>query len=305
MNGLLLIVFSAVFASGQTLAPWGSLSKLADERYEADDFKAAELLRREALRLAEEKLAPADKQLASLLANLAISLHFSARDAEADPLARKAYVIAEQSGDQRLIGAVLNTLGVVLAGEGDTARAEPVLRRSVALIEQSEGADALHVAEAANNLATLYSDTHQYAKAEQQMARVLPIYEEHLGPAHPVLAMALGNMFTIFSDQHREAAGEPYLRRALSIGEKTFPKSLNMANLQHCLAALEASRDNFQEAARLLEKVIATQERLLGPEHPQLAHSLSDYSAVLRHLHQRVEAKQAQNRANLILKSFH
>jgi tetratricopeptide (TPR) repeat protein len=305
LSVLLLIVFSVVFVNGQTPVPWVNLSQLANERQEADDFAGAEQLCREALRLAEEKLGLVDKQLAPLLSNLALSLHFLARDAEADPLARRAYLLAEQSGDQKLTGKVLNTLGVVLAGEGELARAEPVLRRSVALLEQSEGAEGLDVARAANNLSTLYADTHQFVKAEQELARALPIYEKHLGPELPEYAMALGSMFTILYEQHRVAEGEPYLRRALALGEKMFPHGLNMANLQHCLAALEASRENYKEAARHLEKVVAIQERVLGPEHPLLAHTLVNYSNVLRRLHQKNEAKQAQNRANLILKSLH
>jgi tetratricopeptide (TPR) repeat protein len=305
LSVLLLIAFSVVFVNGQTREPWVSLSQLANERQDADDFAAAEKLRREALRLAEEKLGLVDKQLAPLLANLAVSLHSEGRDAEADPLARRAFFLAEQSGDQKLTGQVLNTLGVVLAGQGELARAEPVLRRSVALLEQSEGADALEVAKAACNLATLYAEIHQFVKAEQELALVLPVYERHLGPEHPAYAMALGSMFTILYEQHRVAEGEPYLRRALAVGEKVFPESVKMANLQHCLAAFEMSREHFKEAARLLEKVIATEERMLGHEHPELAHALVNYSYVLRRLHQKNDAKLAQNRANSILKSFH
>jgi tetratricopeptide (TPR) repeat protein len=303
MSILLLLVISAVFANGQPAA-WESLSKLASQRFQADDFGAAELLRREALRLAEEKLGPEDKQLAGLLANLALSLHTMARDAEAEPLARRAFFIAEQSGDLRLTGMVLNTLGVVLAGEGEAARSEPVLRRSVGLLEQADGPDALNVARAANNLITLYADTRQYAKAEQEITRILPIYERALGPEHPDYALALSNMFTILYQQGRGVEGEPYLRRAIAIGEKVFPQSLNMANIDHCLAVFETTAGNYKEAARLFERIIAIQERLLGPGHPLLARTLVNYSSVLQHLHQKTEAKHAQNRANLILKSL-
>ena len=48
--------------------------------YVLDSF---EKLRREALELAEKQLGPEDKQLAPLLGDLAFSLHFEARDAEA------------------------------------------------------------------------------------------------------------------------------------------------------------------------------------------------------------------------------
>lgn len=290
MRILLLFVFSAVFASGQS--------------QDSDDLAATESLRREALRLAGQKYRPEDRMLAPPMTNLALALHAEARDAEADPLARRAVLIAEQSGDRRLLGATLNGLGVVLAGEGEKARAEPVLRRSVTLLEESEGKDALDVAQAANNLATLYSDTHQFRQAESILARVLPVYEKYLGAEHPLYAMVSGNMFTALYQEGRAAEAEPYLRRALAIGEKKFPGTLNMARLRQCLAAFEVSRQNNQEAARLLKQVIATEERLLGPQHPELARALENYAGVLRHLHQKNEAKIAHNRASMIQKSL-
>jgi tetratricopeptide (TPR) repeat protein len=301
MSVILMIVFSALFAIGQT--PWEGLSKLARQRQNADDLAGAESLRREALQLAEKQLGPADKQLAPMLADLAFVLHFEARDAEAEPLMQRAYLIAKESGDDRLTGSMLNVLGVVLSGEGQKARAEPVLRRSVALLDSFETTDGLNTARADNNLATLYLDTHQYAKAEEEMTRALPIYERNLGPDDPELALVLGNMFTVLAAQHRSDEGEPYLQRALVIGRKAFPGSLKMANLEVCLAALKAQHEEFKEAAVLLKGVIATQERLLGPEHPEVAHSLTAYATVLHHMHQKTEAKNALNRANMILKS--
>jgi Tetratricopeptide repeat len=301
MGGILLIVFSVVFAIGQS--SWQDLMRLARERQNADDFVGAESLRWQALRLAEKELGPADKQLAPLLGDLAFSLHFAARDAEAEPLIQRAFSIAKESGDRRLTGLMLNILGIVLSGEGQKARAEPALRRSVALLEESMGAESLDVARAANNLATLYLDTRQYAKAQEEMARALPIYEHRLGSDDPEVAQVSANMFTVLAAQRRATEGEPYLRRALAVGEKAFPESLRMANLQLCLAALEESRENFKGAAVILEKVIATQERLLGPQHPELAHTLAGYSSVLRHMHQNAGAKIALNRANMIRKS--
>ena len=301
MRVVLLIVFNAVFAIGQS--GWQEMTKLARQRQNADDFSGAERLRREALALAEKQLGPADKQLAPILGDLAFNLHFEGRDAEGEPLAQRALTIARDAEDRKLTGLMLNVLGIILSSEGQKARAEPVLRRSVALLEETEGADNILVAKASNNLATLYLDTHQFAKAEGEMLRALPIYEQVLGPLDPEVAVVSGNMFTVLAAQRRAAEGEPYLRKALAIGEKVFPGSLKMANLQLCLAAFEESREHFKEAAGLFEKVIATQERVLGSDHPDLAHTLAGYSSVLRRLHQKSEAKQAQNRANLIMKS--
>jgi tetratricopeptide (TPR) repeat protein len=296
MMVFLLLVFNAVFASGQPA--WANLSKLARQKQEADDFAAAESLRREALRLAEQELEPADQRLVPLLADLALTLHFEARDAAAEPFAQRGLAIAKESGDQRLLASPLNVLGVVLSGEGQKARAEPILRRSVSLFNEN----TLDYARAVNNLAILYLDTHQLDKAETEMAAALPAYEKSVGPEDPEFALALSNMFTILAMDRRAAQGEPYLRQALSIGQKHFPEGLRMADLQLCLAAFEASREHLKEAARLLEKVIATQEKFLGPQHPELAHSLRAYAIVLRRMHQKSEAKNALNRANMIQK---
>jgi tetratricopeptide (TPR) repeat protein len=303
MSIILLVFSGALFATGQARGPWEAPSKMADKYQDVDRLGDAEKLRREALRFAEQELGPADKQLVPLLAKLATLLDAEGKDAEAEPLAHRAYFIADQSGDRKLTGVALNALGVVLAGEGDPVRAEPVMRRSLALLEESEGADSLDVAKAANNLAALYSKAREYAKAEPLVARALKGFERYFGPDSPEIALPLANMFIVLAGQNRAAEGESYLRRALAIGEKAFPGSLQMAHFQLCLAALEANHRNYQEAARLLENVIAIQERLLGPEHPELGRSLASYSAVLRNLHQKTGAKEAQNRANMILKS--
>jgi Tfp pilus assembly protein PilF len=270
-----------------------------------EDYAGAEKLCREALQVAEQQLGVDDKRLVLLLAQLGGALHAQARNAEAEVLAQRGLAIANASEDPKMIGIALNFLGVILSSQGEVARAEPLMRRSLALLEQAEGNETLDTAKAMNNLATFYARIREYAKAEQQMTRALPIYERVFGPEHPEFANALGNMFVILFEQRRAAEGEPFLRRALAIGEAKFPRSGKMAHLRGFEAGLEASRGNFNRSARLLEEVIAIEERVLGPEHPVLANSLVQYSEVLRRLHQKSEAKQAQNRANTILKSFH
>jgi tetratricopeptide (TPR) repeat protein len=305
MRLLLFTVFSALFAFGQSPAPWITLAKLAEQSTNVEDYAGAEKLCREALRSAEQQLGMDNKHLVLVLAQLGGSLHAQARDGEAEVLAHRALAIANASEDPKMMGIALNFLGVILSSQGEVARSEPLMRRSLALLEQAEGTETLDTAKAINNLATFYARIREYGKAEQQMTRALPVYEKIFGPEHPEFAIALGNMFVIVFEQRRVAEAEPFLRRALAIGEAKFPRSGKMAHLRSFEAALEASRGNFKRSARLMEEVIAIQERVLGPEHPLLAKSLVQYSEVLRRLHQKSEAKLAQNRANTILKSFH
>ena len=307
MSFLLFVLFAVSAAAQSDSRPeaWVRLSQLAQARIESDDLKQAESYRRQALALAEESTAKDDIRLAPLLTNLALTLHLEARDAEADPLLRRALMITEDAGDRLQTASVLNALGIILHGEGEVARAEPVLRRSLALLQETCGQDSLAAGKAANNLAVLYIETGQYAPAEQQMRNALGIYEKHLDPNSPELAVALGNMFLVLVAQHRISEAEPYLSRAIAIGQVSFPGSIRMATLEERMAELEGHRGNLKEAARLLEGVIKTEERLLGPDHPKLAKTLSNYSNILSLLHQKTEAKRVKNRADTILKSYH
>lgn len=302
---LLMVVFSRAWVAGADITPagntpWAESLSLAQQHEDTSDLPTAEQLRSDALRSAEQTLGPDHKQVAVLLSNLGATLRLEGRYQDAYALSLRALAIAKASGDKRLLAAVLNGLGLALWNE--PARAEPVLRRSLALYEQAAGDDRLGVAKIENNLASLYSNEHQYAKALELMTRALPLYETYLGPVDPSLALALGNMFAILSEQHRAEEGEPYLQRALAIGEKVFPQTAAMAKLQVCVAALELSRGNLLESARTLQMAIALQERTLGPTHPEVARSLGYYSVTLRRMHDKTAARQAENRAKAILK---
>jgi tetratricopeptide (TPR) repeat protein len=304
-TSLLVAAFYPVQVTGADITPAGNTPRpdslnITQQLQDAGDLATAEQLRRDALRSAEQILGPDHKQVAVLLSNLGATLRLEGRYQEAYALSLRALAIAKASGDKRLLAAVLNGLGLALWNE--PARAEPVLRRSLALYEQVEGDDPLGIAKIENNLASLYSNEHQYTKALALMTQALALCEKHLGPEDPFLALALGNMFAILMEQHRAGEAEPYLRRAVAIGEKVFPQTAAMAKLQVCAAALELSRGNLQESARILQIAIALQEHTLGPTHPEVARSWGYYSVILRRMHEKTAARQAENRAKAILK---
>ncbi len=179
-----------------------------------------------------------------------------------------------------------------------------MLRRSRALFEQSVGADSLEAGKAATNLAYLYRENGDLTRAEAEQRRAIEIMEKHLGADHPTMVAGWNNLFTILAMLDRADEGEPYLRRAIEIGQRAFPSGAPMLQIRANVATLEAKRGHYAEAARILEEVIAGQERVLGGDHPQLAISLTHYSEVLKKLHQNGEARKVQARANAILKSY-
>jgi tetratricopeptide (TPR) repeat protein len=66
--------------------------------------------------------------------------------------------------------------------------AEPLLRRALAIDEQSYGPEHPNVARDLNNLALLLQDTNRLEEAEPLLRRALAINERSLGPEHPNVA---------------------------------------------------------------------------------------------------------------------
>ena len=72
--------------------------------------------------------------------------------------------------------------------QGDYAKAEPLLKRSLAIREKSLGPNHPDVANSLHNLAELYVTLGDYAMAESFCTRSLVIKEKALGPEHPHVA---------------------------------------------------------------------------------------------------------------------
>jgi tetratricopeptide (TPR) repeat protein len=79
----------------------------------------------------------------------------------------KALEAAEQfpKGDDRL-GKSLNNLAAAYYAQEDYGRAEPLMRRAVSVLEETQGPDSPDVAQSMKNLAALYYLQEDYAQAE-------------------------------------------------------------------------------------------------------------------------------------------
>jgi len=238
-------------------------------------------------------------ETASALNNSGVALRLASRPTEAIETFNRALKIAENTGDERLLATVLGGLGATLVDLEEFARAQPVLRRSLALFEKTSGPDSIEAGEAANNLAMVYRKNGDLAQAQSQLERALPLLQKYLGNGNAVLALALNNMFIVLAEQKQWDNAEPYVLRALEIA-KTLPESIQLAEIEENLALLEAHRAQFHEAAETMELVLAIEERTLKPEDPRVAKSLESYSGYLKKINQKAEARQAEQRAKAI-----
>ena len=101
---------------------------------------------------------------------------------------------------------------------GQYAEAEPLYKRSLAIMEKALGPDHPMVALSLNNLALLYRAMDRFAEAESLCyKRSLAIMEKALGPDHPDVATSLENLALLYRAIKREKEAEELEARAARI----------------------------------------------------------------------------------------
>ncbi len=123
--------------------------------------------------------------------------------------------------DPRL-SKTLNNLAHVYRLQGKNAEAEPLLKRALSIREKVLGPEHARVATTLSNLASLYQAQGKHAEAEPIFKRVLTIRVKVLGPKHPKVALSLDNLALFYHAQGKYTKAEPLCKRTLAILEKTL-----------------------------------------------------------------------------------
>ena len=106
---------------------------------------------------------------------------------------------------RRSAGALLAEL---YREQGHYAKAEPLYKRSLKILEAAHGPDHPYVAASLNNLAELYRAQGHYAKAEPLYEHSLKIYEAALCPDHPSVALSLNNLALLYRATKRSSEAQ-------------------------------------------------------------------------------------------------
>ena len=192
----------------------------------------------------------------------------------------------------------LSELAALLQETNRLAEAEPLMRRSLAIFEQSYGAEHTNVATRLNNLATLLKQTNRPVEAERLMRRSLAIDELSHGPDHAWGATPLNNLAALLHETNRLTEAEPLMRRALAIGERSYgiehpSVAINLNNL----AQLLKDTSRLAEAEPLMRRALAIDEHAYGAEHTRVARDLSNLTQLLQDTNRQVEAEPLMCRA--------
>jgi tetratricopeptide (TPR) repeat protein len=213
----------------------------------------------------------------------------------------KLIELAEKHPDERVRNRALiavNKQAVLLFDTAHYAIAEPLLRKSLKIAENTYGASHPEVAIRLNNLAQLLKATHRLAEAEPLMRRALKIDEASYGPEHPTVAAALNNLALLLQARNRLGEAEPLMRRALKIAESSYgPDHPTVAIFLNNLAQLLKATHRLAEAEPLMRRALKIAESSYGPDHPDVARDLNNLAQLLKATHRLAEAEPLMRRA--------
>ena len=204
---------------------------------------------------------------------------------------------ADQAGIPEPTARLMNDLGLLLAAKALHAKAEPLLRRALAIKERGIGAEHPEVAIALDNLAQLLQATNRTAEAEPLLRRALAIDERSFGVDHPNVAIRLNNLAQLLRDNNRPAEAEPLMRRVVGIFETSLGEDHpNVASALHNLGELLRDTNRLAEAEPLMRSAVASAERSFGADHPQVATDLNNLAGLLRDTNRLAEAEPLMRR---------
>jgi len=238
-------------------------------------------------------LLPAAKDRVETRLRLGRLLMELARWAEAEAEFRAALAEAVRLADDGLKTLAQNDLGQLLQATNRLAEAESLMRRSLAIDEQSFGAEHPDVARDLNNLALLLQATNRLAEAEPLMCRALAIDEQSYGAEHPKVAAVLNNLALLLLVTNRLAEAEPLMRRALAIDEQSYgDEHPGVAIHLNNLAVLLTATNRLAEAEPMMRRGLAIEEQSYGAEHPRVATVLNNLALLLKVTNRLAEAEQ-------------
>jgi hypothetical protein len=205
----------------------------------------------------------------------------------------EASALATSHNDAVMQSLALRGLGETWMDRGNLARAEPLLKRALAGVENQPGVEVYRVAVALDSLASLYRTEAKFSMAEELWNRELQIDRKFFGDYHPQTALVMGHLAEAWSadgdfDRARDYSGQATAIMTSHFAFDSAPVAAALVNQ----AAIEQRAHNLQRAAELYGKAFGIfQSTKETPSHAgQIVARL--YAGVLSQLHRGQEAKQ-------------
>jgi tetratricopeptide (TPR) repeat protein len=261
--------------TAQSYRHLGELYEVLNRMHDSEQFlsRSVEIMRSEK--------APPGPALAISLEALARLYLVQARYDEAEGLLKQALELKRQLGlSHQAFADVLVLMGALHRLKGDPARAEPLLRKALAIYEATGDS---HRFAAQTQLAAVAIAEKKYTTAERYLSEVLTSVSARLGPDHIVLAAigcALGQAY--FADGRYDRA-EAWLDKSLAMQRWIFGENHpDVAKSLAVLAAVNAKLHESEAAGRHYREALEVYAKTVAPDHPEFTATHQAYSRFLK-----------------------
>jgi serine/threonine protein kinase len=304
-----------------------SLAELAGLETDAGRYAEADSLYREAISRTRLRLGGDHPEVARLLQGWAHPLFYQQKQEEAKAAMREAVAIMRRSypGDhadkadcihdlafliegaereslevellameRRLWGEghprlsrALTSLGLTWMQQFRFDEAEPLLRKALAVAEQSRGPDHLEVAQACNNLAALLHGTKEFAEEAELYRRALRIWEGKLPPTFEGILTCRVNLAGALDKLGRDEECCALLKETLELAAE----DRDIAGLTHRVMAEFLNSRNRWAEAEVHARQAAEIFRQLGGERISRVRAVHELAEAVRGQRRRSEAE--------------
>jgi tetratricopeptide (TPR) repeat protein len=189
----------------------------------------------------------------------------------------------------------LRIQGLIWYDAGEFARAEPALRRSLAIFQQQTPTTQRQVAASLSCLAQLYRDQRKYSRAEEAWLQAIQIERKTLGDNRPQTAVMMESLAGLYSLQKRHTEAADLASRAYSImSESLGPDSLAAAGAIATIGYVQQGAKNYQAASASYGRALETLRAKGSPTDQNILSIMDSYATVLSSLHRGSEAKEVR-----------
>ena len=189
----------------------------------------------------------------------------------------------EFQSEPEIEASLRETIGHVYHSLGVFEPAEKQLRRSLDLVNQSEGSHSLASIRVATRLGRVIGDQGRFEEAERLLSQTRKAAVASLGPDAPATLETTARLGNVYFAQHRNNESEPLFRQVLEARRRVLPTdhpdTLQSVN-DLCRLAIETQRFDVAEPLALEYEHGIYCAR--GPNHPDNVTALANQSLIRR-----------------------
>ena len=189
-------------------------------------------------------------------------------------------VQVELASQPALQGRLMHTMGTVYQALGLYDAARPLLTDALEVRTQALGPTDPTVTESMEGLGKLEVAKGNFTAADSLLRGALAIRERSAGPGDPAIAATLADLAGLRYKQGRPVDAESLYTRALAIDARAGSDDLEHARHLLGLGVVYWGQQRFADAESPMRRALEIQERVLGPDHPDVARTVNNLGAL-------------------------